>query len=279
MSIISKVTLQVRASNTSTKSLELERVIPLSEIPTVNLAEDHLEKVLDLILGLLKETRDRVLEEYTTVYEFEYKFYDENDNLLKAKNLYSFFDELVKQAIKFPRLHNKLLLFVKDSYYKENDERFWRDSETPVGTTIAASLALLDKKYIQNYMEFLRTNDMDHEVDQYGYINDVINKYGFCEETLALALTRAGSACGQHGSEQFEEILNQGFLDDIGSDFDLFLNRLSDEHQYEELWFLDLDYEEFWNPGDMETDWIDTILDVLDEHQKEKFRLFFKERL
>ncbi|MHA7058024.1 hypothetical protein ACWGOQ_0012440 [Aquimarina sp. M1] len=279
MNSISRITLQVRASNTSTKSLELEKVIPHSEIPTVNLSEDQLDKVLGLVSELVTETRDRVLEEYTAVYEFKYKFYDQNDVLLEAKDRSSFFDELVEQAIVFPGLHHKLLLFVKDSYYKENNERFWRDSETPVGTTIATLLALSDIQYIQNYIDFLRTNDMDHEVDQYGDISNIINKYGICKETLSLALVRAGSACGQHGSEQFEELLDQGFLEYIQSNFDLFLKKLDQEHEFDQLWFLDLDYEEFWNPGDMETEWIDTILDVLDEEQKEKFRLFFKERL
>ncbi|MBW1294536.1 hypothetical protein [Aquimarina litoralis] len=279
MSIISKITLNVRASNTSTESLELEKVISSSDLPSTNLSENHLKQILDIILELLEQTRAKILEEYTYVYELEYKFYDKNNGLITSESSYSFFDEIVTHAIPFDGIHDTLWLFVDRSYYKENDTRFWRDSETPAGSTIASSLALIQKKYVYKYIDFLRTNDMDHEVDQYGDINNIIEKYGVCEETLCLAIARTCSACGQHGSEQFEEMLNEGFLDYIQSNFDLFLEKLEDEHKFKEIWFMDLDYEEFWNPGNMETDWIDTILERLDENQTEKLRLFFKERL
>ncbi|WP_299899077.1 hypothetical protein [uncultured Aquimarina sp.] len=279
MSIISKIVLNVRASNTNTESLELSKIIDSSEIPTDNLSENDVEQILDLVLSLLEESRNKILEEYTYVYEFEYQFYDEKDELILAKSAYSYFDELIEKGVSFEALHNKLWQFIDRSYYKENDARFWRDSETPVGSTAASLLALYDKKYIENYINFLRTNDMDHEVDQYGDINTIIEKYGVCEETLSLAIARACSVCGQHGSEQFEELLEDNFLEYIKSNFDLFLQKLEEEYQFKEIWFMDLDYDEFWNPGNMETDWIDMILKILNEDQTEKLRLFFKERL
>ncbi|WP_378176656.1 hypothetical protein [Aquimarina sp. SS2-1] len=279
MSVISNIKLKVKASRSNTESLELERIVQALKISVTNFSEDDLINLMDTVVDLLKEARAAVLEERTSIYEFQYHFFDEDQVLIEDKRYAWFFDAIIEEAVKYPSLHKILLEFVDQTYHEKDDSRFWQDSEIQAGNTAAVSLALCDKKYIENYKDFLRTNDMDHEVNQYGDINDVINKHGACEETFTLAVARACSVCGQHGSEQFNELLEQYFLEYIKSNFDFFLKRLKEEHTFKEIWFLDEDYEEFWNPGDMYPGWIDTVLEVLDESQKEKFRLFFKERL
>ncbi|MCF6308801.1 MAG: hypothetical protein L3J09_12740, partial [Flavobacteriaceae bacterium] len=63
------------------------------------------------------------------------------------------------------------------------------------------------------YINFLRSCDLDHEVEQSGDIEKVIEKYGWGEETCRLAIARLVSCGGQFGEEQFKEFLENGLND------------------------------------------------------------------
>ncbi len=87
------------------------------------------------------------------------------------------------------------------------------DDETPAGTYAALALVHKDKKWIPNYINFLRSCDLDHEVEQSADIQKVIEKHGWCEETCRLAIARLVSCGGQFGEEQFKEFLKNGLND------------------------------------------------------------------
>ncbi|MCF6351948.1 MAG: hypothetical protein L3J06_02955, partial [Cyclobacteriaceae bacterium] len=63
------------------------------------------------------------------------------------------------------------------------------------------------------YINFLRSCDLDHEVEQSGDIEKVIEKYGWGEETCRLAIARLVSCGGQFGEEQFKEFIKNGLND------------------------------------------------------------------
>ena len=85
----------------------------------------------------------------------------------------------------------------------------WYDEETPAGELAARILVTCGAEYIDHYIDFLRTNDLNVEVHQHAIIEEIIVRYGWCPETLKLAGVRASDCCGQHGDEQigifFEE--------------------------------------------------------------------------
>jgi hypothetical protein len=83
----------------------------------------------------------------------------------------------------------------------------------PAGTFAILALALRDKKWIADYIAFLRTNDMDSEVMQLWDIKSIVEQYGWCEETTKLAIARNVSCCGQGGREQFEQFVEEGLAD------------------------------------------------------------------
>lgn len=63
------------------------------------------------------------------------------------------------------------------------------------------ALALHDKKYIRDFIQFMQTNDMDHETDEYQEepMDAIFDKWGICNETVELVAARQGSIHGQQG--------------------------------------------------------------------------------
>ncbi|WP_246057410.1 hypothetical protein [Leptospira gomenensis] len=113
------------------------------------------------------------------------------------------------QAIRHAELHEPILNYV----YKIIDQNrkvavLWSSEEEHAGAHAVVALALLDKKYIENYVDFLRTNDLDHEVYQSDDIQELIERWGWCEEILSLAAAR--SFRGQFGPDQLGEMLSDG---------------------------------------------------------------------
>jgi hypothetical protein len=80
----------------------------------------------------------------------------------------------------------------------------------PAGTFAALALVAQDKKHIGNYIDFLKTNDLDHEMMQMWHIKDIVEKYSWCEETARLVIARGVSCCGQSGKEQFDTFVENG---------------------------------------------------------------------
>ena len=91
----------------------------------------------------------------------------------------------------------------------ENDEY----ESHPAGTFAVLALALHNRKRIDDYIGFLRTNDLDSEEVQMWHIASIIEKYGWCEETVKLAVARNISCCGQGGREQFKTFAEDGLRD------------------------------------------------------------------
>lgn len=117
-----------------------------------------------------------------------------------------FFDKAIKvegAAVKIAQVISNLNRYKGKKY-------LYIDDETPAGTYAILALVHKSKNGIADYIDFLRSCDLDHEVNEIENIKEVIEKYGWCEETCRLAITRMVSCAGQHGSEQFEEFLENG---------------------------------------------------------------------
>jgi hypothetical protein len=155
----------------------------------------------------------------------------------------------------------------------------WLDEENPAARNVALNLALYSKEYVPRYTEYLEWHDMDHEVYEYQDIDEIMVKYGWCEETLDLAALRAGIACGQKGMEQFEELVtekklkeylcNHGLMDSFI--FQLFLQKYlrhyKDEMKRSPGWLWLLEYT---------LDSLSDLLEVLVEQEEEKAERYEK---
>ena len=90
----------------------------------------------------------------------------------------------------------------------------WHDDETPAGEAAARALLRRHGEYVDLYIDFLRTNDLEVEVHQAEIIEEIVRRHGWNPYTLKLAGVRASDCAGQHGFEQIETF----FLEhDLGS--------------------------------------------------------------
>ncbi|PJZ58530.1 hypothetical protein [Leptospira barantonii] len=113
------------------------------------------------------------------------------------------------QAVKQKEFQEPILNYVRKIIdHNRNGSILWSSEEEHAGTRAVMALALFDKTYIKEYIDFLRTNDLDHEVYQSDDIQELIERWGWCEETLSLAAAR--SFRGQFGSDQLGEMLSDG---------------------------------------------------------------------
>ncbi len=95
--------------------------------------------------------------------------------------------------------------YVQIAAERNNKEKIWFDDEMPMGLNAAFALAGKDKKYIDDFIDLLRTCDMDHEVYQCFFIDLLLDKWKICDETLNLLAARSGSIVGQFGLEDIEK--------------------------------------------------------------------------
>lgn len=121
--------------------------------------------------------------------------------------------DFTEQAMRFESLHPLLLDFVNATAHGPHDSRMWADSETPVGTSAMNALVMGDRSHLGAYIEFLRSCDLDHEVDQYGDLDAIIERHGWHHDTCALAAARLVSCHGQHGGEQVGQWMESGLED------------------------------------------------------------------
>ncbi len=161
------------------------------------------------------------------IYEFNYiikVIYQEEMVMELIDGEMALFEKIVK--------HKELLEFinkyVNTAANGKYGTRIWEDSETPLGNGAMIALVETDKKYIKNYIDFLRTCDLDHEVSQWGDISDI----GYNSETSELAIARLMSCAGQHGKEQFEDFLENGLETYITENKKTFLTALIAETKY-----------------------------------------------
>lgn len=113
------------------------------------------------------------------------------------------------QALKHVELQKPILGYIRKIIdHNRKGPILWSSEEEHAGTHAVMALALFDKIYVKEYIDFLRTNDLDHEVYQSDDIQELIKRWGWCEEILSLAAAR--SFRGQFGSDQLGEMLSEG---------------------------------------------------------------------
>ncbi len=87
---------------------------------------------------------------------------------------------------------------------KNNPKSIWMNEEIQMGLSAAFALAFKDKRCIFNFVNVLRTFDLNHEVYEPFFIELLFKKWDICDETLFLLATRSGSISGQWGIENYE---------------------------------------------------------------------------
>ncbi|MFX3470803.1 tetratricopeptide repeat protein [Leptospira borgpetersenii] len=128
----------------------------------------------------------------------------------------------------------------------------------------------MTKKNIENYINFLRSNDLNHEVYQSDDINALVEKWGWCQETLSLMAVRCFR--GQFGTDQFHEMMEAGLSEylNLPGNMDYFLLRLCEEIK-NEMWHETLDVSELVSQ-------IPNIFEDLDlRYPAKKIRILAKE--
>ena len=87
---------------------------------------------------------------------------------------------------------------------KKNESKvLWFDDEMLMGLNAAFALAFNDSTYISDFVDLLRSCDMNHEVYQTYFIEILLSKWGICKETVSLLAARSGSISGQYGIEAY----------------------------------------------------------------------------
>lgn len=221
MSYIIKINCKAEGEN----SFSEEIVIP----------KTNLNKELELndCKNILKSLTSTLvsLKEKDEIYEFNYTIkvmYKEEMVMELIDGEMAFF----KSVVQYEQLLDFIIDYVNTAENGKYGIRIWEDCETPLGNGAMMSLVENDKKYIKNYIDFLRTCDLDHEVCQWGDIDSVITKYGFTKETTKLVLVRLMSCAGQSGKEQFTDFLDKGLETYLADNKELFLTALVAETNY-----------------------------------------------
>ncbi len=199
---------------------------------SINSPEELKKSLLELIQFIsTQEQLKKHLEEYTFIYpEFgfvvdgEFKEYNIETEKLREEAQIEFDNDGNNYCFELPYFTSETLFFRRAASYKElrpliaeyvdriiqyaqSEKLLWSHDELPAGTDAIESLVFIDKKYIDKYIEFLRINDMDHEVHQNYGIGYIIKKHGLDEDTLRLVAMRLGECIGQHGDENVGMLL------------------------------------------------------------------------
>jgi hypothetical protein len=143
------------------------------------------------------------------LFAFQLQSLDEDGNVASEWSETQFCEHAAGFAALRPALHAYAVATAEGAY----GSRMWADSETPAGTAAILALVMRDRRWIPTYVDFLRTCDLDHEVDQWGDLVEIIAKYDWREDTCALAAARVVSCHGQHGGEQLSAWLEAGLRD------------------------------------------------------------------
>lgn len=206
------------------------------------LNEIDLKQILETIILSIKETKLLYPRKQTNTIlhnnnrldsiKFEIKFID-NTSTSKTLEELSFFELVAKHESLAPLI----LEYCKVTDNGEDGNRLIirneYDQGPPAGTYAILSLVHQNKKWIPHYIEFLRTNDLEHEIEQMWDIEAILKKYSWCVETHKLAIARNISCCGQAGKEQFERFIENGLEESLKNKKirNRFLNNILNEFQ------------------------------------------------
>ena len=113
--------------------------------------------------------------------------------------------EFWPMAVKFPNLHEQIAQYVKQVNNTDYATSFQDEFHASGGFAIA-ELCLADKKWCGLLGKLLLLWDMEHETFQLELIDELVERYGSCDEILQLLAYRI-SADGQHSDEQIAAAL------------------------------------------------------------------------
>lgn len=81
------------------------------------------------------------------------------------------------------------------------------------------------------YINFLRSSDLDHEVEQPNDIEKIITLYGWTEEICSLIIARLFSCHGQNGNVQFSCLLETPMADFFKNNKKIVIDKLIEEFE------------------------------------------------
>jgi hypothetical protein len=99
-------------------------------------------------------------------------------------------------------LDRKTLAYVKNVTDRKRD--LGHNDLRPIGSYAIVPLVLRDKKYIGAFIEHMRGIDLDHESFHCSLIEELLARFGLCEETMDLIAYRAVDGAGQHGEANLQ---------------------------------------------------------------------------
>ncbi|KAB1158312.1 hypothetical protein F7018_08995 [Tenacibaculum aiptasiae] len=224
-----------------------EKEVLHEKILTKDLSDNHLnetdlKQILETIITSIKEIKLLYPDEQTNItphncnrldsIKFEIKFIDNTNTSITLEEP-SFFE----LAAKHESLTSLIIEYCKTTDNGEDGNRLIirneYDQGPPAGTHAILSLVHQNKKWIPYYIQFLRTNDLEHEIEQIWDIEAILKKYGWCVETHKLAIARNISCCGQAGKEQFDRFIENGLEKSLNNkrSRDIFLESILNEFQ------------------------------------------------
>jgi hypothetical protein len=119
-----------------------------------------------------------------------------------------------------PELHAAMLEYVKVVNRRARGlgrEGLSHGDMHPAGSFAIVPLVLADPKFIPALIEHLRGYDMDHESFHPSLIEELLKRFGLCEETLDLLAWRAIESDGQSRENLNQAVRDHGLLDHWGS--------------------------------------------------------------
>ncbi len=111
-------------------------------------------------------------------------------------------EEFFSYAAVDPDLANDIFSYTRSFFCGENRICLWSDAETPGGTWPILQLAFHHKERIKDYISYLRLNDLEGEAHQFADVELIIDRHGYCPETMQLLVARGVSCAGQSGDQQ-----------------------------------------------------------------------------
>lgn len=187
--------------------------------------EESLENGINFLIDRFSDVKsflaDIQLPEYGDYFEYPFPISCNSDKQFFAdlefgnKNETAFYASCIK-ANKQEDVANIISLIIDlNKYIKQNfaADCIWENNEIPFGLVPASLLAKNDSQYIDLFIEFLNTNDLEVETFHFNIIRNIVEHHGWTDNTLKLAFYRATTLCGQRGLEQLDHFLSDMDLD------------------------------------------------------------------
>ena len=138
-------------------------------------------------------------QDYEYYYEFSENPEIEHDDL-----------ETLFQKVAEYKLFNQLEKYVYSQFAwmkSKEIQNAWYNDQIPYTSFAVEHLVIYNVKYVDLYIDYLKTCDLDCEVRQKDFINKIYDTHGMTEETLRLAIYRCIYNRGQNGGQNLEYIV------------------------------------------------------------------------